>query len=63
MAIRVSAIRTSRALLPRNIVWYSFLLEKDLQGLVRPEGLDKLKKLIPFIGPRTRDLPARSIAP
>jgi hypothetical protein len=27
------------------------------------EGLDKLKKLIPIIGTRTRDLPACSIVP
>jgi hypothetical protein len=31
------------------------------QGLVRPEGLRNLKKLIHLIGFRTRDLPACSI--
>jgi hypothetical protein len=33
------------------------------QGIVRPEGLVKLKKLIHCIGSRTRDLPARTIVP
>jgi hypothetical protein len=33
------------------------------QGLVRPEGLGNLKKLIHLIGSRIRDLLARSIVP
>jgi hypothetical protein len=33
------------------------------QGLVRPEGLGKLKKFIYLIGSLTRDLPACSIVP
>jgi hypothetical protein len=33
----------------------------ELQVLVRPEGLGKLKKFIHLIGSRTRDLPACSI--
>jgi hypothetical protein len=32
-------------------------------GLVRLEGLGKLKKFIDFIGSRTSDLPACSIVP
>jgi hypothetical protein len=36
---------------------------RKLRGLVRLEGLGKLKKLIYFIGSRTRDLPACSIVP
>jgi hypothetical protein len=33
------------------------------QGLVQPEGLDKLIKIFHIIGSRTRDLPACNIAP
>jgi hypothetical protein len=33
------------------------------QGLVRPEGLDKLKKCIHLIGSRNRDLEGCSIVP
>jgi hypothetical protein len=33
------------------------------QGLVRPEGLGKLIKIINLIGSRTHDLPACSIMP
>jgi hypothetical protein len=33
------------------------------QGLVRPEGLDKLKILMHLIGSGTRNLPACSIVP
>jgi hypothetical protein len=35
----------------------------ESQGLVRPEGLCKLKKLIHLIGSQTRDLPTCSIVP
>jgi hypothetical protein len=46
MAVRLSAIRTGRALLFRNIFWYLFLLEAEwTQGLVRPEGLSKIEKI------------------
>jgi hypothetical protein len=50
MVVKLSALRTRRTLLPRNIIilsfWYSFLLEVDKpQGLVRPEGLSKSKKI------------------
>jgi hypothetical protein len=39
--------------------WYSFLLEAEKpEGLVRPEGSDKLKKSNDLIRNRTRDLPA-----
>jgi hypothetical protein len=47
----VTALRTRRTLLPRNIIifmfWYPFLLEAESksQGLVRPEGLGKFKKI------------------
>jgi hypothetical protein len=34
-----------------------------LQGVVRPEGLGELEKLIHLIGSRTSDLPACSIVP
>jgi hypothetical protein len=43
---------------------FSFLLEAEYTpGMVRPEGLDKLKekKFIHLIGSRTRDLSACSI--
>jgi hypothetical protein len=35
----------------------------ELQGLVQPEGLGKLKKFIHLIRSRTRDLPLYSIMP
>jgi hypothetical protein len=42
MAVRLSALRTRRTLLPRNIIILMFLvlLEEDL---VRPEGLGEFK--------------------
>jgi hypothetical protein len=62
-----SALRTSRALLPRNIfsdsgTHFRQRLSKP-QGPVRLEELGKLKKKkkIHLIGSRTRDLPACSI--
>jgi hypothetical protein len=60
------ALRTGRALLPRNIyffyLWYSFLLEAEKPlGPVRSEGLGKLKQFIHLIRSRTHDLPACSI--
>jgi hypothetical protein len=59
MAVRLSALRTSRALLPRNIIFLLLVLisVKRLskpQGLVRPEGLGKLKKYIHLIGVSNR---------
>jgi hypothetical protein len=58
-------LRTGRTLLPRNIISLLLVLisvSKPL-GLVRPEGLGKLKKLIPLIWSGPRDLPACSIVP
>jgi hypothetical protein len=40
MAVRLSALRTGRVVLPRNII---FLLLSKPQVVVRPEGLGKLK--------------------
>jgi hypothetical protein len=40
--------------------WYRL---NEPQGLVRPEGLGKLKKFILLIGSRTHDLPVCSIVP
>jgi hypothetical protein len=51
MAVRLSVLRTRRTLLPRNIIFYvsgtnlSYRLSEP-QGLVRSEGLGKLKKKI-----------------
>jgi hypothetical protein len=49
MAVRVSAVQASRPLLLRNIIFLLLLLYfcerlSKLQGLVRSEGLGKLKK-------------------
>jgi hypothetical protein len=60
MAVRLSAIRTGRVLLSRNII---FLLLGKLQGLVQLEGLGKLKKLIHLIESGTCDLSTCSIVP
>jgi hypothetical protein len=52
---KVVTLRTGRSLLPRNNFSASgthFCYSKP-QGLVRPEGLGKLKKFIRFIGSRT----------
>jgi hypothetical protein len=61
MAASLSAPRTGRVLLARNFLFFSgthfcYRLSK-LLGLVRLEGLGKLKKSLPH-GTRTRDLPA-----
>jgi hypothetical protein len=63
MAVRFSALRTSRTLLPRNIflLLVQFMLEAEPQGLMLPDGLGKLKKFIHRIGSRTRDLLACGI--
>jgi hypothetical protein len=68
MAVRLSALRTGRALLPRNIIFVLLVLTSvrglsKPQGLVLPDGLGKLKQIIHPIGSGTRDLPACSIAP
>jgi hypothetical protein len=49
MAVRMSAPRTGRILLPRNIIifffWYSFVLEAELTlGPSAAEGLGKLEE-------------------
>jgi hypothetical protein len=66
MAGRLLALRTGRAVLPRNIIFLLLVLisVKRLSkppGLVRLEGLGKLKKFNNFIGFRTCNLPACSI--
>jgi hypothetical protein len=63
MAVRLSALSTGRALLPRNIILLLLVLISvkrlsEPQGLVRLEGSDKLKKFIHLIGSRIRDLPS-----
>jgi hypothetical protein len=67
MAVRLSALRTGRALLPRNIISLLLILICERlskpQGVVRLQGSGKLKKCIHLIGTRTRDLPARSVEP
>jgi hypothetical protein len=66
MAVRLSASRTSRALLPRTFsafgTHFCYRLSKP-KGLVRPEVLGKLKKVIHLVGSRTRDHPVYSIVP
>jgi hypothetical protein len=67
MAVRLSALHTGHAVLPRNIfsasgTHFCQRMSKP-QGLVRPEGLAKLKKFVHLIGSRTRDLPAYSLVP
>jgi hypothetical protein len=53
------ALRSGRALLSRNIFSVSgahfCLMLRELQGLVLPEGLGKLKKKNHLIGSRTRE--------
>jgi hypothetical protein len=60
MTVRLSTLRTGRALLARNFfcvcAHFRYMLSKP-RGLVRLEGLNKLKKFIHFVGSRTRDLP------
>jgi hypothetical protein len=68
MAVRSSALRKGRARPPQKRYFsasgthFSYRLSKP-QGLVRPEGLGKLKKFIHLIGTRTRDFLAYSIVP
>jgi hypothetical protein len=67
MEVRLSGLRTDRALLPGNIILPLFiliLLEIDkLLDLVRLEGLCKLEKINSLMGSRTCDLPGCSIMP
>jgi hypothetical protein len=66
MAVRLSALRTGFT--PQKHYFYACdthfccRLSKP-QGLVRPEGLGNLIKIIHLIGSRTRDLPVCNIAP
>jgi hypothetical protein len=47
MAIKLSALRTGRTLLSRNTIFYLMfqvlISVSEMQGLVWPEGLGKLK--------------------
>jgi hypothetical protein len=65
MEARLSILRTGRSLLPRNIFFASgthFCQRlSEPQGLLRPEGLGKLKKFIHLIGSQTRNLSACSL--
>jgi hypothetical protein len=68
MAVRLSAIRNGRSLFIGNISFLLLILisVKRLskpQGLLRLEGLGKLKKCNELIGSGTRDLPACSVVP
>jgi hypothetical protein len=51
MAVRLSALRTGRTLLHKNIIFQFVILISvrlsEQQGLVLPEGLGKLKKFTP----------------
>jgi hypothetical protein len=68
MAVRLSALRTSHILLPRNII-FLFLILIFVRGwansrvMVWLEGLCKLKKFIHLVRSWTRDLWACSIVP
>jgi hypothetical protein len=60
MAVRLPAIRPSRASLLTKFPGTHFCQRlSEPQGLVRLEGLDKLRKFSDFIGTRTREFPAR----
>jgi hypothetical protein len=68
MAVRLSALGTGRALLPRNISFFASGTQfcqrlSEPQGLMMPVGLRKLKKFIHLIGSRTRNLQTCSIVP
>jgi hypothetical protein len=69
MALMLSALRTGRVLLPKNIIFFNVSstlfcerLSESL-GLERSEGLGNLKEFIHLIESRTRDIPAYSIVP
>jgi hypothetical protein len=53
MAVSLLALRTGHTLLSRNIIIFMFLVLISVRGLVRPEGLGKLKK-IHLIGYKSR---------
>jgi hypothetical protein len=66
MAISLEALRTGRTLPPRNIIFLLLVIisvtrPSKPQGLVRPEGLGKLKKIVHLIWSRTHDYPGYSI--
>jgi hypothetical protein len=64
MAVRLSALRVGRPLLPgRFLVLISVRVRVDLRVIVRLEGLSKLKESNDLIGSRIRDFPACSIVP
>jgi hypothetical protein len=62
MVVRLSALRTGSTLLPRNISFLFLVLisVNGFQGVVRPEGLGKLKEFSHLTGSRIRDFPACS---
>jgi hypothetical protein len=68
MAVRLSALRAGHCFTPQKHYFYASGIHfcsrlSKPQGLVRPEGLGKLKKSIHLIGSPTRDLPVCNIAP
>jgi hypothetical protein len=54
MALRLSGLRTGRALLPRNIIFLLLVLISvsliEPQGLVRTDGVSKLKNSLTSSG-------------
>jgi hypothetical protein len=66
MAVRLSALRTGRCFTPQKHYFYASVLISRLskpQGLVQPEGIGKLIKIVCLIRCRTHDLPVCNIAP
>jgi hypothetical protein len=68
MAVKLSALRTGRVLLPQKIISFLQVLISvrgcaNLGDRVGPEGVGKLKQFINLIGSRIRDLLACSIVP
>jgi hypothetical protein len=65
----LSALRTCRTLLPRNIIILKFLvlisvrIRVNPQGLLRPEGLGKFKKKNHLKGNQIRGVPFCSKVP